>query len=128
MKNQIALISRNDELLCSSVNAHRAVLHMRLHVYAPAMTAQIVNSASVEAFTASPQNAYYAATKAVGVSLTKSFCAGMRQGSDRCQFRRANDADAEVPASPFREQKRYSGVRTKDEGSHVFWECAIWKR
>ncbi|MDR9760075.1 SDR family NAD(P)-dependent oxidoreductase [Rhizobium redzepovicii] len=66
-----------------------AVLHMRLHVCAPEMKAQIVSVTSVEAFTANPQNAQYAATKAAVVILTKSLCAGMRQGSDRCQIRRA---------------------------------------
>lgn len=105
-----------------------AVLHMRLHVYAPEMTAQIVSVTLGEAFTANPQNAQYAATKAAVVIQTKSLCAGMRQGLDRCQIRRANDAGAEALASPSREQKRHSGVRTKDDRSHVFWECAIWKR
>jgi len=50
-----------------------AVLHMRQHVNAPAVTGRIVNVTSVDAFKAHPQNAHYAATKAAVVSLTKSF-------------------------------------------------------
>ncbi len=50
-----------------------AVKHMREFADGENIAGRIVNIASVDAFKAHPQNAYYAATKAAVVSLTKSF-------------------------------------------------------
>jgi len=50
-----------------------AVKHMQTYSSAGGVAGRIVNITSVDAFKAHPQNAYYAATKAAIVSLTKSF-------------------------------------------------------
>jgi 3-oxoacyl-[acyl-carrier protein] reductase len=50
-----------------------AVKHMQRYVNEGGIAGRIVNITSVDAFKAHPQNAYYAATKAAIVSLTKSF-------------------------------------------------------
>jgi 3-oxoacyl-[acyl-carrier protein] reductase len=50
-----------------------AVKHMQQHTGEGGVAGRIVNITSVDAFKAHPQNAYYAATKAAIVSLTRSF-------------------------------------------------------
>jgi len=50
-----------------------AVKHMQEYADQGGVAGRIVNITSVDAFKAHPQNAYYAATKAAIVSLTKSF-------------------------------------------------------